>query len=148
VDGRTELTHRVSYRQTRGAIPEGKQLNHLCDRPYCFQTSHLYADDRQDNTDDRHQFKSTAMLSEWELARMWDFDTDDPLINRMRETQRVEWMEYWNPVEKPVAQTLQDFTCPGTISRRERQQGSIEFVGFARKSKTAPTPLTSRRPAS
>ena len=24
VDGRTELIHRVSYRQTRGAIPEGK----------------------------------------------------------------------------------------------------------------------------
>ena len=113
VDGRTELIHRVSYRQTRGAIPEGKQVNHLCDRPYCFQPSHLYAGDQQDNADDRHQFKSTAMLSEWALARMGDFETDDPLISRMRETQRIEHTEHWNPVEKPVAQTLQDFTCPG-----------------------------------
>ncbi len=113
VDGRSELIHRVSYRQTRGAIPEGKQVNHLCDRPYCFQPSHLYAGDQQDNADDRHQFKSTAMLSEWALARMGDFETDDPLISRMRETQRIEYTEHWNPVEKPVAQTLQDFTCPG-----------------------------------
>ncbi len=113
VDGRTELIHRVSYRQTRGAVPEGKQVNHLCDRPYCFQPSHLYAGDQQDNADDRHQFKSTAMLSEWALARMGDFETGDPLINRMRETQRIEYTEHWDPVEKPVAQTLRDFTCPG-----------------------------------
>ena len=53
------------------------------------------------------------MLSEWALARMGDFETDDPLISRMRETQRIEYTEHWNPVEKPVAQTLQDFTCPG-----------------------------------
>ena len=112
MDGRTELIHRVSYRQTRGAIPEGKQVNHLCDRPYCFQPSHLYAGDQQDNADDRHQFKSTVMLSEWAVARMGDFETDDPLISRMRETQRIEYTEHWNPVEKPVAQTLQDFTCP------------------------------------
>ena len=113
VDGRTELVHRVSYCQTRGSIPEGKQVNHLCDRPYCFQPSHLYAGDRQDNADDRHQFTSTAMLSEWEVARMGDFETNDPLIRRMRETQRNEYTQYWNPVEKPAEQTLQDFTCPG-----------------------------------
>ena len=113
VDGRAELAHRVSYRQTRGMIPDGKQVNHLCDRPYCFQPSHLYAGDQQDNADDRHQFNSTAMLSEWELARMADWETDDPLINRMRETQRIERTEHWNPVERPVAQTLQDFICPG-----------------------------------
>ena len=113
VDGRFELAHRVSYRQTRGTIPEGKQVNHLCDRPYCFQPSHLYAGDKQDNADDRHQFSSAAMLSEWELARMADWETDDPLINRMRETQRIEWTEHWNPVDRPVAQTLKDFVCPG-----------------------------------
>ena len=52
-------------------------MNHLCDRPYCFQPSHLYAGDQQDNADDRQQFNSTAMLSEWELARMGDWETDD-----------------------------------------------------------------------
>ena len=113
VDERTELIHRVSYRQTREAIPEGKQVNHLCDRPYCFQPSHLYAGDQQDNADDRHQFNSTAMLSEWALARMGDWETDDPLITRMRETQRIEYTQHWNPVERPVAHTLQDFACPG-----------------------------------
>ena len=126
VDGRTELIHRVSYRQTRGAIPEGKQVNHLCDRPYCFQPSHFYAGDQQDNADDRHQFNSNAMLSGWELARMRDWETDDPLIKRMRETQRIEYTEHWNPVERPVAQTMQDFTCPGhdfatTMSAGERK---------------------------
>ena len=113
VDGHAELAHRVSYRQTRGSIPEGKQVNHLCNRPYCFQPSHLYAGDQQDNADDRHQFNSTDMLTEWELARMEDWETDDPLINRMRETKRIEYTEHWNPVERPAAQTLKDFTCPG-----------------------------------
>ena len=113
VDGHAELAHRVSYRQTRASIPEGKQVNHLCDRPYCFQPSHLYAGDQQDNADDRHQFNSTDMLTEWELARMGDWETDDPLINRMRETKRIEYTEHWNPVERPAAQTLKDFTCPG-----------------------------------
>ena len=113
VDGRAGLAHRVSYRQTRGSMPEGKQVNHLCDRPYCFQPSHLYAGDQQDNADDRHQFNSTDMLTEWELARMGNWKTDDPLINRMRETKRTEYTEHWNPVERPAAQTLKDFTCPG-----------------------------------
>ena len=113
VNGRPELAHRVSYRQTRGSIPEGKQVNHLCDRPYCLQPSHLYAGDQQDNADDRHQFNSTGMLTEWELARMGDWETDDSLINRMRETQRIDYTEHWNPVERPVAHTLRDFTCLG-----------------------------------
>ena len=37
VDGREELAHRVAYIQTRGQIPEGKQINHLCNRPCCVQ---------------------------------------------------------------------------------------------------------------
>ena len=50
IDGRSEKVHRAVYRQTRGSIPDGLQINHLCDRPYCYQPSHLYAGTQQDNS--------------------------------------------------------------------------------------------------
>ena len=39
IDGKRALTHRVVFIQTRGQIPEGMQVNHLCNRPYCVQPS-------------------------------------------------------------------------------------------------------------
>ena len=34
IDGRSEPAHRLAYTQAYGPIPEGKQINHLCNRPY------------------------------------------------------------------------------------------------------------------
>src|SRR5690625_4821589 len=38
---RVDWAHRVSYRVHRGAIPEGKQLDHLCSNPPCINPEHL-----------------------------------------------------------------------------------------------------------
>ena len=34
VGGKQQQAHRLAYIQTRGEISEGKQVNHLCNRPY------------------------------------------------------------------------------------------------------------------
>ena len=41
IGGKQELAHRAVFIQTRGQVPEGRQVNHLCNRPYCLQPSHL-----------------------------------------------------------------------------------------------------------
>lgn len=40
-EGRCWLAHRLSYTLTIGPIPEGKQLDHLCKRPWCVRPDHL-----------------------------------------------------------------------------------------------------------
>ena len=111
VHGHSELVHRMSYRQTRGSIPEGKQINHLCDRPYCFQPAHLYAGNQQDNSDDSSAFKSDAMISAFDVAMMWQSSDEDPVFTRMRDTRRIDGTEPWHPVEQPVSQPLEPFQC-------------------------------------
>ncbi len=39
--GRSELSHRVSYELTLGAIPDGAHLDHLCRTRYCVNPQHL-----------------------------------------------------------------------------------------------------------
>ena len=53
LDGRTCKAHRVAYEMTRGAIPEGKFILHMCHRRSCIQPAHLYAGTRKQNADDR-----------------------------------------------------------------------------------------------
>ena len=113
VDGPPQRVHRLVYIQTRGSIPEDRpQINHLCDRPYCFQPSHLYAGTHLDNTDDRTIFNSTEVMNAWDIARMATWQDDRPLLDRMRATQRIEQVEPWHPVERAVHATLAPFTCP------------------------------------
>lgn len=38
---RIDWAHRVSYRHAKGAIPEGLQLDHLCNNPPCINPDHL-----------------------------------------------------------------------------------------------------------
>ena len=38
---------------TRGEIPEGKLILHLCHRRSCVQPAHLYAGTQKQNTEDR-----------------------------------------------------------------------------------------------
>ena len=63
VNGKNELAHRVAYIQAKGSIPDGKQINHLCNRPYCVQPTHIYAGDQQDNKDDSEIFGFSGFIS-------------------------------------------------------------------------------------
>lgn len=41
LDGRTRKAHQVSYEMAAGAIPEDRELDHLCRRPACVRPAHL-----------------------------------------------------------------------------------------------------------
>lgn len=43
LDGRMVYAHRVSYEWAKGAIPEGKQIDHLCRNRLCVRPDHLEA---------------------------------------------------------------------------------------------------------
>jgi hypothetical protein len=51
VDGKAELSHRVSYRVLVGEIPAGLELDHLCRNPSCVNPLHLEPVTRKQNTD-------------------------------------------------------------------------------------------------
>ena len=53
LNGKPLRSHRVAYEMSRGEIPEGKHILHLCHRRSCIQPAHLYAGTRQQNARDR-----------------------------------------------------------------------------------------------
>ena len=112
VEGRNETAHRLAYEQTRGAIPDGMQVNHLCDRPYCFQPSHLYAGRQQDNSDDSKLFRYDKMFSRavWTIAGL-PYEGDDPLLQRLSRTLRYPDVEPWTPIEHPPQAAFIAFRC-------------------------------------
>ena len=113
IDGRQELAHRVAFIQTRGPIPENRQINHLCNRPYCVQPSHLYAGTAQDNTDDSQIFRKEELLHAPSIL-FWQgrANVDDPLRRRLLESSRYDRTEPWEPEEHPAQIPLVEFTCP------------------------------------
>lgn len=46
----TRSAHRISYLLSRGAVPEGYQLDHLCRHPWCVNPSHLQPVTARENT--------------------------------------------------------------------------------------------------
>ena len=113
IDGKQELARRAAFIQTRGQTPEDRQVNHLCNRPYCVQPSHLYAGTTQDNKDDSHIFSKEELLhSPWILLRSKGAHTDNPLLRRLLESHRYDGTEPWEPVEQPAQKPLEEFTCP------------------------------------
>ena len=109
IEGRQEPAHRAVFRQTRAQAPGDRQVNHLCNRPYCVQPSHLYAGTAQDNRDDSRIFgKEELLTAPWIL--LWDkvAGTDDPLSRRLLDPHR-----YDGTVTQPAQRPLEEFTCPG-----------------------------------
>ena len=109
-----KLAHRQAFIQAHGQIPEGKQINHLCNRPYCIQPSHLYAGDPQDNADDRRIFndpESFYKLMAWHFHPEAEFQ--DPEMKRLRDSDRLETAEPWEPPDQPPQEPLIEFECPG-----------------------------------
>lgn len=77
IDGRKILAHRASYRIYTGPIPDGMQINHHCDHPWCVSSDHLYAGTASDNMKDmwdrdRHTgtpgVERPDRLDEWQVA--------------------------------------------------------------------------------
>ena len=112
VGGKQQQGHRLAYIQTRGEISEGKQVNHLCNRPYCVQPSHLYAGTHQDNSDDARIFSDPERLHDPWVLHMPAGDIKDELRQRLREAGRYEAVEPWEPVMQPPQIPLEEFVCP------------------------------------
>ena len=113
IEGRQELTHRAVFIQTRGQIPEDRQVNHLCNRPYCVQPSHLYAGTIQDNKDDSHIFgKEDLIYAPWVLHWPEGTSTDNPFLQRLQGSDRYDGTQPWEPIAQPAQKPLEEFTCP------------------------------------
>ena len=113
IEGKRELTHRAAFTQTRGQIPENRQVNHLCNRPYCVQPSHLYAGTSQDNKDDSQIFSKEELLHAPSIIH-WPQGarTDDPLLQRLFESNRHDGTGPWEPEVQPAQKPLDEFDCP------------------------------------
>ena len=53
VNGRNVRAHRFAYERTHGPIPEGKDVLHSCDTPFCVCPQHLRAGTDLENMQDR-----------------------------------------------------------------------------------------------
>lgn len=113
IDGKQVLAHRAAFLQTRGHVPEGMQVNHLCNRPYCVQPSHLYGGTTQDNKDDSLIFGREGLLhAPWVLLSPDRTGTNNPFLRRLLESNRYDGTEPWEPVVQPAQQPLEEFACP------------------------------------
>ena len=114
IDGKRLPAHRAAFVQTRGEIPEGTQINHLCNRPYCIQPSHLYAGTKQDNKDDSQIFsKAELIFVPAFLDRPADAEPKHPLLERLASSNRYDGTPPWEPVPQPVQHPMEEFSCPG-----------------------------------
>ena len=114
IDGKCVLAHRVAFIHTRGQIPGDLQVNHLCNRPYCVQPSHLYAGTKQDNKDDSQIFgKADLLHAPWIMDWSNIASVDEPILQRLLNSDRYDGAEPWNPVVQPAQKPLEEFICPG-----------------------------------
>ncbi len=114
IEEKQELAHRAVFIQTRGQVPEDRQVNHLCNRPYCVQPTHLYAGTRQDNKDDSQIFSKEELLhAPWVLYWSEGKHVEDDLLQRLLESNRYDGAEPWEPIVQPAQRPLEEFTCPG-----------------------------------
>lgn len=49
LNGKYQMAHRISYEQMVGAVPVGRNLDHLCRNPSCVNPDHLEAVDHRTN---------------------------------------------------------------------------------------------------
>lgn len=57
------LAHHVAYRLKYGEIPEGLQVLHRCDNPYCVTPEHLFLGTNSENVADKVRKGRQARLS-------------------------------------------------------------------------------------
>ena len=66
--------HVIAFEQTRGrTVREERQVNHLCNRPFCIQPAHLYEGTAKQNSEDRQADAAGGRYSEWRaMAHRFD----------------------------------------------------------------------------
>ena len=108
------LAHRAAYQIAGGIIPQGAQLNHLCNRPYCVQPAHLYPGTPQDNADDRKVFHSHSFWAEEMLPHVaLEQIAHDQFLTRLANPARYDTPAPWSPPIQHGQGHLTDWTCPG-----------------------------------
>ena len=124
VQGR-QLVHRLAFLQAGGTLPEGMQVNHLCNRPYCLQPGHLYAGTSAQNATDRTAF--TKGLNPWIAGisltgapqdseadqAFWEALRSNPQGREMLNSNRWKLREPWPTPESPSQVPIEQFQCPG-----------------------------------
>lgn len=75
------LAHRASYEIYVGPIPEGVDVRHTCDHPWCVNPNHLVLGTRSNNMDDMHSRKR----SRWHLYKNGTLDGHKP------QTEKGQW---------------------------------------------------------
>jgi hypothetical protein len=58
-DGRLTYAHRIAYERERGPIPEGLEIDHVCEQRACVNVSHLEAVTKRENC--RRQYDRTPL---------------------------------------------------------------------------------------
>ena len=133
IDGKQELAHRVVFIQTKGQVPEGNQVNHLCNRPYCVQPAHLYPGTRQDNKDDSGIFSDPELINApWVMGWPERTSASDPLLRRLLESARYDYAQPWEPLVQPGQKPLEEFTCPAHDFAITMQGGHSKICRYAR----------------
>ena len=120
-----QLVHRLAFLQAGGTIPEGMQVNHRCNRPYCLQPGHLYAGTSAQNATDRTNFNNglnsrvagialTGARQDSEANRAFlEALKRDPQGQEMLDSNRWKLTEPWPTPESPHQVPIEQFQCPG-----------------------------------
>lgn len=100
-----QLAHRQAFMESRGR-PAGRDVLHLCHRPYCIQPSHLYDGAAKDNSEDRKIRISDGV----------DFDLLDKKSEIVQSVARYQWASPKNSANQalmlmPIAHDC-DFIIP------------------------------------
>ena len=120
-----QLVHRLAFLQSGETIPEGMQVNHRCNRPYCLQPGHLYAGTSAQNATDRTNFNNG--LNPWIAGialtgARTDTEADRSFLEALRSTpqgremlnsNRWKLTEPWPTPETPNQVPIEQFQCPG-----------------------------------
>ena len=102
-----ERAHRQAYRQTRGGIPDGSDVLHLCNRRSCVQPSHLYPGSSRENGRDRSlrfadrlESAMPMLINELNKWREAGYDVPNPAYDPkiLTETKLAESREYTRQV--------------------------------------------------
>ena len=84
INYKLQRTHRLSYREFVGKIPEGKLVLHKCDNPPCCNPNHLFLGTKKDNSDDM----KNKNRGKWLIGEKHG-------ISKLNKKQVIQIRKYW-----------------------------------------------------